>query len=304
MTSGSRTYAVMGATGHIGKVVTERLLRAGYQVRVMGRSADRLKGLMGQGAISHPGAFDDTDVLAGAFRGVDAVFAMIPPDYTTGNFLAYQDRVGSAIARAVQTTGLPSVVNLSSIGAQLSEKNGPIRGLHKQEIRLNDIKELRVVHLRPGYFMENLLWSIPTIQSLGINGSPLKGDLPVPMVATRDIGAKAAEFLADLQFRGQTAFEFVGPKPVTMQEATSALGKAIGKPDLKYVQFPYEEAEQAMLAAGMKPDVVGLFIEMDRCLNDGLIRATQPMTRDHLGSTSIEHFAEEFAAAFRATPRK
>jgi len=117
MTSGSRTYAVMGATGHIGKVVTERLLRAGYQVRVMGRSADRLKGLMGQGAISHPGAFDDTDVLAGAFRGVDAVFAMIPPDYTTGNFLAYQDRVGSAIARAVQTTGLPSVVNLSSIGA-------------------------------------------------------------------------------------------------------------------------------------------------------------------------------------------
>src|SRR5881409_1050855 len=149
MTSGSRTYAVMGATGHIGKVVTERLLRAGYQVRVMGRSADRLKGLMGQGAISHPGAFDDTDVLAGAFRGVDAVFAMIPPDYTTGNFLAYQDRVGSAIARAVQTTGLPSVVNLSSIGAQLSEKNGPIRGLHKQEIRLNDIKELRVVHLRP-----------------------------------------------------------------------------------------------------------------------------------------------------------
>ena len=59
-----------------------------------------------------------------------------------------------------------------------------------------------------------------------------------------------------------------------------------------------------MLAAGMKPDVVGLFIEMDRGLNDGLIRATQPMTRDHLGSTSIEHFAEEFAAAFRATPRK
>ncbi len=195
-------------------------------------------------------------------------------------------------------------MNLSSIGAHLSEKTGPIRGLHKQETRLNDIKELRVVHLRPGYFMENQLWSIPTIQSLGINGSPLKGDLPIPMVATRDIGAEAAEFLADLQFRGRAAFEFIGPKPVTMQEATSVLGKAIGKPDLKYVQFSYEEAGKSMLAAGMKPDVVGLLLELDRGLNEGLIRPTQPMTQDHLGSTSIEHFAEEFAPAFRATPRK
>lgn len=304
MTTGRHAYAVMGATGHIGRIVTERLLRAGHQVRVMGRSADRLKGLVGQGAISHAGAFDDADLLIRAFGGVDGVFAMIPPDYTTGNFLAYQDRVGSAIARAVDTTRVPSVVNLSSIGAHLSGKTGPIRGLHKQETRLNDIRDLRVVHLRPGYFMENLLWSIPTIQSLGINGSPLKGGLPIPMVATRDIGAKAAEFLADLQFRGQTAFEFVGPKPVTMQEATSVLGKAVGQPDLKYVQFPYEEAEQAMLAAGMKPDVVGLFIEMDRGLNDGLIRATQPMTQDRLGTTSIEDFAQEFAAAFRATPRR
>lgn len=304
MTTGSHTFAVMGATGHIGKVVAERLLRAGYQVRVMGRSADRLKGLVGQGALSHAGAFDDADVLTRAFRGVDGVFVMIPPDYTTGHFLAYQDRIGSAIARAVHTTGVQYVVNLSSIGAQLSEKTGPIRGLHKQETRLNDIKELRVVHLRPGSFMENLLWSIPTIQSFGINGSPLKGDLPIPMVATREIGAKAAEFLAELQFRGHAAFEFVGPKPVTMQEATSVLGKAIGKPGLKYVQFPYEEADKAMLATGMKPDIVGLIIEMDRGVNEGLIRTTQPMTQDHLGKTSIEDFAEEFAAAFRATRRK
>ncbi|MGH7208397.1 MAG: NmrA family NAD(P)-binding protein [Nitrospiraceae bacterium] len=304
MTAGIRTYAIMGATGHVGKVVAERLLRAGHQVHVMGRSVDRLKGLVGQGAISHAGAFDDVDVLTRAFRGVNGVFAMIPPDYTTGNFLAYQDRVGSAIARAVQTAGVPSLVNLSSIGAHLSEKTGPIRGLHKQEARLNDIKELRVVHLRPGYFMENLLWAIPTIHSLGINGSPLKGDLQIPMVATRDIGAKAAEFLADLQLRGHAAFEFVGPKPVTMQEATSVLGKAIGKPDLRYVKFAYEEAEKAMLATGMKPDIVGLFIEMDRGVNEGLIRTTQAMTPDHVGKTRIEYFAQEFAAAFRAATRR
>jgi hypothetical protein len=39
------------------------------------------------------------------------------------------------------------------------------------------------------------------IQSLGVNGSPLRGDLPIPMVATSDIGAKAAAFLADPEFQ-------------------------------------------------------------------------------------------------------
>ena len=85
-----------------------------------------------------------------------------------------------------------------------------------------------------------------------------------------------------------------------MQEATSALGKAIGKPDLKYVQFAYEKVEEAMVGAGMSPDAARLLIEMDRSLNEGLIRTTQAMTPDHLGKTGIEDFAEEFAVAFRA----
>ncbi len=303
MANRTRTYAVMGATGHIGKVVAESLLGAGNQVRVIGRSADRLKGLVNQRAISHVGAFDDEDVLTGAFKGVDGVFAMIPPDYTTGDLLAYQDLVGSATARALENTRVQFVVNLSSVGAHLSERTGPIRGLHKQEARLNGIKELHVVHLRPHWFMENLLWSIPTIQSLGINGSPLRGELSIPMVATRDIGAKAAELLVDLPVQGHMAFEFFGPRSVTMQEATTVLGRAIGKPELKYIQFAYKVTEEAMVGAGMSPDSARLLIELDRSLNDGLIRPTQPMTQDHLGKTSIEHFAQEFAVAFRAATR-
>jgi uncharacterized protein YbjT (DUF2867 family) len=297
-------YAVMGASGHIGQVVADRFLKTGSRVHVIGRSADRLTRLVNQGASPYTGVFDDVDMLTKAFTGVDAVFAMIPPDYSTGDHSAYQDRVGSAIAQALQRAKVRHVVNLSSLGAHLSEKTGPILGLRNQEARLNGIKDLQVIHLRPTYFMENLLGSIPTIQSLGINGSALRGDLPIPMVATRDIGAKAAEFLIELRFRGHEAFEFVGPRPVTMQEATSVLGQAIGKPDLPYVQFPYDKAERAMLAAGMKPDVVGLFLEMSRSFNEGLVQPTQPMTRDRLAVTTVEQFANVFAAAYSAATEK
>jgi uncharacterized protein YbjT (DUF2867 family) len=300
MPNTGRVFAVMGASGHIGKVVAERLLRTGGQVRVIGHSAERLKGLVDQGAVPHAGEFHDVEMLEKAFRGADAVFAMIPPDYTTGDHLAYQDRVGTAITQALRHATVRHVVNLSSLGAHLDGPTGPIRGLMRQEARLNGIPDLRVLHLRPTYFMENLLGSIPTIRSLGVHGSPLRADLPIPMVATRDIGAKATEFLAKLQFTGHDAFEFFGPRPVTMREATGVLGKAIGKTELPYVQVSYPEAEKAMLAAGMNPDVVVLFLEMMRSFNEGLIRPEQPVTQDHLGTTTIEQFAEVFAAAYRA----
>ena len=160
------------------------------------------------------------------------------------------------------------------------------------------MKDLHIIHLRPAYFMENLLWSIPAIQSLGVNGSALRGDIPIQMVATRDIGAKAASLLADLNFQGKTAFEFFGPRPVSMNEVSTILGKEIGKPDLKYVQFSYEDAEKAMIGAGLSPDSARLMIEMNRSFNEGLIMPTQTMTQDHMGTTRIEDFARMFKEAF------
>jgi hypothetical protein len=69
----------------------------------------------------------------------------------------WPSKIGSAIARALRNARVKFVVSLSSIGAHLGEKTGPIRGLHNQEVCLNDIKDLNVIHLRPAYFMENLL---------------------------------------------------------------------------------------------------------------------------------------------------
>jgi uncharacterized protein YbjT (DUF2867 family) len=234
--------------------------------------------------------------LAPAFEGAAAVFGFIPPAYEAEDFAAYQDRVGEAIVTAVKRAKITHVVNLSSIGAQLPKGTGPIAGLHRQEQRLNAVPGLAVLHLRPAYFMENQLWSIPTIKQHGVNGSPMRGDLAIEMVATRDIGAKAAELLEALAFRGPSALEFAGPRAVTLREATAILGKAIERPDLQYVQFPYEEAEQAMLGMGMKSSIVKLMIEMQRAFNENRVVPAGPVVR---GRTTIEEFAPSFAQAFR-----
>jgi uncharacterized protein YbjT (DUF2867 family) len=293
-----RVIAVLGATGHIGTVLTEELLKKGHEVRAVGRDKAKLDALASKGAQARSAAFDDTSALAAAFQGADAAFTMIPPSYGEEDFSAWQDRSGEAIARAASQAGLRHLVDLSSVGAQHPSGTGPIAGLHRQEKRLEKVAGLNVLHLRAAYFMENHYWSIPTIKAAGINGSPVKPDLSFSQVATADIGRKAAQRLDALDFKGRVVLEFGGPRELTLTESTAILGRAIGKPDLKYVQFPYEDAEKAIVGSGMKPRTAKLLVDMYRGFNEGRCVPETPV--QDRGSITLEDFARGFAAAFKA----
>jgi uncharacterized protein YbjT (DUF2867 family) len=293
-----KTYAIMGATGHIGHALSEKLLEKGHAVRVLGRDAKKLSALKAKGAETLSPAFDDAKGLATAFQGADGVFVMIPPNYDADDFAAYQDKSGEAIAQAITQSGVKHVVNLSSIGGEVPSGTGPIAGLYRQEQRLNKLSGVNILHLRPSSFMENQFWSIPVIKGNGINGSANPGNIPLPTVATKDIGEKAAELLDRLDFKGHEAFDFTGPKEYTMAEVTSVLGKAIGKPDLAYVQFSLEDAKKGMLGSGMKRGTVDLMIEMYKAGGEGKLHPTQPLTADRRGKTPIEEFAKTFAVVY------
>jgi uncharacterized protein YbjT (DUF2867 family) len=300
-----RVYAVIGASGQIGRVVTEYLLKKGHQVKAIGRNQQKLDFLKSKGAEVVPiEGFDKEAPLTKALKGVEALFGMLPPGSSVDNFLAYQDNVGEAIKTALQKNNISNLVNLSSVGAHLPEGTGPIKGLYRQEQRLNALPNLNVLHFRPAYFMENLLFSIPAILQTGALKTPLNPELSLPMVSTEDIGIKVAEFLDRLNFKGQTVFEFGGPRSQNLIEVTKVLGGAIGKPDLKYVQLPYDEVKKGMLAMGMKPSLVELMIEMYKAFNANQCLPTQKLTADHQGKITIEQFANTFAQAYKQQAKK
>ena len=85
-----------------------------------------------------------------------------------------------------------------------------------------------------------------------------------------------------------------------MEEARAAIGSAIGKPDLRYVQFPYADAEKAMVGAGLSPNYAALLVEMTRSMNEGIFRPEQARTAAATTPTSIEAFAPVFKAALSA----
>src|SRR6266705_2888045 len=133
---------VTGATGHVGGALARELRARGVRVRAIGRSRERLEGLVARGAEARVGSIDDPGLLTEAFAGAGAVFAMIPPDYTTPDHRAYQRRVGDTLATAIERAKRPRAIDLSSVGAELDGGNGPIAGLHDLEKRLEAVSGL------------------------------------------------------------------------------------------------------------------------------------------------------------------
>jgi uncharacterized protein YbjT (DUF2867 family) len=294
--------AVTGATGHVGQELTQRLLSRGHTVRAIARTADKLASLRARGADVRPGSLADRRFLEGVFRGASGVFAMIPPFTTSQDLRADQKKTAESIVAAIRESGVKYVVSLSSMGAELPEMTGPIVGLHVFEERLDKVPGLNVVHLRAAYFMENHLGSIGLVKSAGVNGSLIKPESPFPMIATRDIAERAAGFLDKLDFQGRTVRYLLGPRDYTMTEATRILGASIGKPDLKYVEFPEADFRNGLSAAGFSANVAELFVEMLRGLSGGFIKG-EPRTTANTTLTTLEEFAKAtFAPAFKASP--
>jgi len=292
-------YVLTGATGNTGSEAAQVLLKNGQKVRVLGRSADRLKQLAAQGAEPFVADVGDTAALAQAFTGARAVYAMIPPNLAAPDARAYQDRVSEALATALAQSGVRHVVSLSSFGADQAEGNGPVAGLYLLEHKLNRLPGLNVLHLRAGYFMENTLPQIGVIKSMGMLAGPLRGDLKVPMIATRDIGQFAAAALLKLDFTGHSTRELLGQRDLTMDEVAKVIGPAIGKPSLSYSKLPDMMLKPALTSMGMSSDVASRILEMAGALNSGHMRALEPRSAANTTPTSFETWVKEvFVPAF------
>ncbi len=265
-------YVVLGASGNTGHVVTQNLLARQQKVRAVGRNEAHLQPFAAQGAEIFIGDVTDAAALTRALQQADAAYMMIPSNPATNDPLGHYDQVSDAIAAAVKNAGIKNVVALSSIGADKPSGTGPVVGLHNFEQKLSGIDGVNVLFLRPGYFMENTLGQAAVIRVMGAVAGPFRPDLKLPMIATRDIGAVAADALLNLEFHGKHSRELQGQRDLDYTEVAATIGKPIGKPDLRYVHPPNEQIRPALVQAGMSEKFADLILEMAGSLNSGYMR--------------------------------
>lgn len=290
--------SITGSLGHIGKPLTEKLVRQGHSVVVISSSPDRQKDIEALGATAAIGTLDDADFITATFANADAVFAMVPPSFKETDQVAYYRRIARNYAQAIAKTGLKRVVHLSSYGAHLTKDTGFILGAHYAEGILNALPNVSLTHLRAGYFYYNLYGFTDMIRTQGIIGSNYGGNDLIALVHPTDIAAAAAQELQSPAVVGQSV-RYVVSDERTASEVAHVLGEAIDKPDLAWLTFTDAQTKEALVTSGVPDYVATNFVELGASLHNGkLLEDYREQVVSPTGTVKIDDFAKEFADVY------
>jgi len=293
------SFVVLGANGHTGSAAVEELLRFGKKVTAVVRSAEKGAALQAKGATLAIGDHYDTAFLEKTFKGHDGVFFQIIGDMTAVEFAHRQDEAIESIVGAIEKSGIKNVAFLSSVGAEHLTGVGHIDGLARAEHRLKKHGHINVLFLRAGYFMENTFYFLNPIVHQGIAGSSLKPDTKVGLVSCHDIGVFVGLRLAE-GIKGHITYEYFAEEK-TMTEITAEIGKAIGIPDLKYIQFPAPAVEANLASFGWSPKAIASYLEMTNAMDHGKIKYTEKSGEFLKAPTPFDKWLTQgFVAAYHA----
>jgi uncharacterized protein YbjT (DUF2867 family) len=214
---------VTGATGRVGRLVVDELLRAGASVRALTRRPDHAA--LPDGVEVVAGDFTVPGSLDAALEGAASVFLV---------WTAAPETAPAVVARlATHQSSKPRRVVYLSAPHQTPhpffQQPNPIRGLHIEIERLLASTSLGVAVIRPGMFASNARhWWGPQIRNGDVVRWPYAAAETAP-VDERDIAAVVARALLDGRHAGGD-YVLTGPESLSQAEQVRAIGAAIGRP--------------------------------------------------------------------------
>ena len=234
---------VTGATGRVGRLVVDELLRAGASVRALTRRPEHAALPAGveivAGDLTVPASLDP------ALDGAAAVFLV---------WTAAPATAPAVVARfaAHQSPQPRRVVYLSAphqTPHPFFQQPNPMRDLHVEIERLLAPARLGVTVIRPGMFASNAChWWGPQIRGGDVVRWPYAAAETAP-VDERDIAAVAAHALLDGRHTGGD-YVLTGPESLSQAAQVHAIGDAIGRP-LRFEELSPDEFRRE--AAGTWP---------------------------------------------------
>lgn len=254
--------AIVTPTGNVGQQVTQLLAAEADLLILLARHPEKLSDAIRQQAKVFQGSLTDTAFVVEATQAAEALFWVSPINFNVANTKVWYADLTRAVTTAVQTHHIPYVVNLSSVGAHLPTGLGPISQLHSIEQNLNQVAT-NIIHLRPNFFMENYYYQLEALQNASVF-FPFSSKQRMPMVATRDIAAVAANLLLNRTWQGHSIIGLNGVD-ISFEEAATILSQVLGQ-SIKHVQITFEQFHEAMLKQGASFDVATQYTQMWRGL--------------------------------------
>jgi NAD(P)H dehydrogenase (quinone) len=243
-----RKVLITGATGDTGRSTVKESLALGLQVRALVHSKDkRSAALETLGAEIVVGDLLDINTVRPAMEGIDAAYFCWPVTpgliHATVNF-----------AQAAKEAGVSTIINLSQRSANRFSTSDSCRDSFIAEEVLN-WSGLPVIHLRPTYFLEWLLypWQLPYLQQ-GILRMPVGKGRHSP-IAADDQGRAIAALLKNPEAHIGKTIPLSGPVEMDHEQMAKELSEALGR-KIVFQDLPIDEYCTSIEAMGVPPYVV------------------------------------------------
>jgi uncharacterized protein YbjT (DUF2867 family) len=263
--------AVVGATGRIGAKLTRALLSAGHQVKALSRGGPALDALVKLGAEPCLGSFDTgTGELDKFFGDADAAFLMVKTDWN--NIHGHYPAVAQRFVDALRKSQVRLAVSLTAMGSEVAGSTGHFESFYKLDQALNQLSDIDLVHLRAGWFMENMLFFTGAVARHGRIAWSLDTGVKLPWAATHDIADLAVKELTNPAGEHRVIRE-VGSEDLTMPEVTAMISTEIGRPvAYRFLDRKRKDLEAEYLKRFGTPDTWLDDSQTLDALNDGRVR--------------------------------
>lgn len=280
---------VTGATGQLGRLTVEALLRRGIpaaDIIATGRDTARIKDLADRGITVRRADFADADGLAEAFAGADRLL-LISASVPVGERVANHRRViDAAVSAGVSLVAYTSTTHANTattvIGATHGETEEYLRG-----------RGIPSVLLRNSWYLENYTSQLPQIlQNGAVVGAAGEGRISA---ASRADYAEAASVVLTAEGHTGTVYELGGDESFTLTELAAAISAAAGK-QVAYADLPVTDFAQALAAAGLPAELAEVLADADRGMSHGEMYTDSGDLRRLIGRPPMT-LAEALAAA-------
>lgn len=289
MSTTSKTLAVTGASGHLGRRVIELLLesKAGRVVGIT-RHPEKLADLATRGVDVRKADFDDAEALASAFAGVDRALII------STDALDRRAQQQKTAVECAERAGVGHVVYTSIVRAEsgLPPAIAPSHYSTEQALAKSGMSWTVLRNsLYTDLFLQSLPYAVSTGQLVAATGDGGAG------YVTREDCARAAAAALASSDNSRKTLDITGPAVVTGSELARIASEVTGKP-VTFVPISVARQRDGLLAAGMPPFVADLLASFDDAVARNTISIASTALADLTGRPAQS--VKDFLTANRA----
>jgi NAD(P)H dehydrogenase (quinone) len=255
--------AVTGASGHLGRLVIDSLLKKvpASEIVAAVRTPEKVGDLGSRGVVIRAADYSNPETLALAFVGAEKILLI------SGNEVGKRIEQHTAVATTARKTGAKLLVYTSLLHADRSPLL--LGEEHRQSEAAVRASGVPFVLLRNSWYTENYAGPVKQAVKLGVHYG-CAGQGRISAAARADYAEACAAVLTAKNDPSGRTYELAGDDGFTFAQFTAEISRQSGKP-VRYENLSEADYKAVLVKAGLPEPAAGFFANTDTGISKGAL---------------------------------